>query len=88
MKTKTDKTPLMMAESDALSYWPVTIVPESKLSHMVTAHYGLVPRLSHHSGKNLRFALKNQILKTKFCHVSCFLAIACFFFCSGYIQYG
>ena len=51
MQTKTTKTPLMMAESDALSYWPVTIVPESKLSHMATAHYGFVPKLSHHGGK-------------------------------------
>ena len=52
MKTKTEKTPLMMAESVAQSYWPVTIVPESKLSHMATAHYGFVPKLSHHGGKN------------------------------------
>ena len=40
-----------MAESDALSYWPVTFVPESKLSHMATTHYGFVPKLSHHGGK-------------------------------------
>ena len=25
----------MTAESDALSYWPITVVPESMLSHMV-----------------------------------------------------
>ena len=59
MKTKTIKTPLMTAERDALSYWPVTIVPESKLSHMATAHYGFVTKLSHHRGKTSRFALKN-----------------------------
>ena len=33
----------MTVESDALSYWPITVVPESMLSHMVTAHYGFVP---------------------------------------------
>ena len=58
MKTKTIKTPLMTAERDALSYWPVTIVPESKLSHMATTHYGFVTKLSHHRGKTSRFALK------------------------------
>ena len=42
----------MTAESDALSYWLVTIVPESKLSHMATAHYSFVPKLSRHGGKN------------------------------------
>ena len=50
----------MMAESDALSYCPVTIVLESTLSHMATDHYGFVPKLSHHGGKNPRFALKNR----------------------------
>jgi len=49
-----------MAESDALSYWPVTIVPESKLSHMATAHYGFVPKLSHHGGKTVKTESKNQ----------------------------
>ena len=48
----------MTAERDALSYRPVTIVPESKLSHMASVHYGFVPKLSHHGGKNPRFALK------------------------------
>ena len=38
----------MTAESDALSYWPVTIVPERKRSHMATAHYGFILKLSHH----------------------------------------
>ena len=49
----------MLAESDALSYWPVAIVPGSKLPHMATTHYGFVPKLSHHGGKTPRFALKN-----------------------------
>ena len=47
-KQKTIKTPLMTAESDALSYWPVTIVPERKCSHMATVHYGFILKLSHH----------------------------------------
>ena len=61
----------MTAERDALSYWSVTIVPESKLSHLATAHYGFVPKLSHHGGKNLRFALKN--------HFEIGVALSCFF---------
>ena len=51
-ETKTSKTPLMMATSEALSYWSAAIVPESKLSQMATAHYGFVPKLSHHRGEN------------------------------------
>ena len=61
----------MTAERDALSYWSVTIVPESKLSHMATSHYGFVPKLCHHGGKNLRFALKN--------HFEIGVALSCFF---------
>ena len=61
----------MMAESDALSYWPVTIVPESKLSHMASVHYGFVPKLSHHGGKTPRFALKN--------HFEIGVALSCFY---------
>ena len=51
-----------MAEGDALLYCPVTIVPESKLSHMATVQYGFVPKLCHHGGKTPRFALKNRRL--------------------------
>ena len=51
----------MTAESDALSYWLVTIVPESKLSHMATTHYGFVPKPSRHRGKNR----KNQERRSK-----------------------
>ena len=51
-----------MAESDALSYWPVTIVPESKLSHMATVHYGFVPKLSHHGGKTEKTEQKPNLL--------------------------
>ena len=48
----------MMSESVALSYWPVTIVPKSKLSHLATAHYGFVPKLSHHGGKTEKTKLR------------------------------
>lgn len=50
-----------MAESDALSYWPVTIVPESKLSHMATAHYGFVPKLSRHEWKNRENPIQRRL---------------------------
>ena len=64
----------MTAESDALSYWPITVVPESMLSHMVTAHYGFVPKHSHHDGKTSRFALKNHLeIGTA---LSCFLCFS------------
>ena len=71
MKTKTIKTPLMTTERDALSYRPVTIVPESKLSHMASVHYGFVTKLSHHGGKTPRFALKN--------HFEIGVALSCFY---------
>jgi hypothetical protein len=60
IKTKTIKTPLMMAESVALSYCPITIVPESKLSHMATVHYGFVPKLNHHGGKTVKTERRSQ----------------------------
>ena len=59
--TKTEKTPLMTAELCELSYWSVTVVPESELSHTATAHYSFVLKLSRHGGKNivtLRFTKK------------------------------
>ena len=49
-----------MAGSVALSYWPITIVPESKLSHMATVHYGFVPKLSHHGGKTVKTERRSQ----------------------------
>ena len=57
----------MTAERDALSYWPVTIVPESKLSHMATAHYGFVTKLSHHEWKNLGFSSLKNISTMRSC---------------------
>ena len=48
MKTKTIKTPLMMAEAYSLSVCPSSLALESKLSRNLESHTGLVPRLSHH----------------------------------------
>ena len=50
----------MTTESDALSYWLVTVVPESKLSHMATTHYGLSQNSVVMVAKTPRFALKNR----------------------------
>ena len=44
----------MIAEVYDLSYWPVTVVPKSELSHTTTAHHGFVPKLSHHGGKTIK----------------------------------
>ena len=56
----------MTTESDALSYWLVTIVPESKLSHKSEVHDGFVPKHSHHGGENnkKRFSLRSCFLAT------------------------
>ena len=54
MKTKTEKTPLMMAEAYSLSCWSSVLVPEHKCSHGTQAHPSLVPRLRHHEWKNHR----------------------------------
>ena len=57
----------MTAERDALSYRPVTIVPESKLSHMASVHYGFDPKLSHHEWKNLGFSSLKNISSMRSC---------------------
>jgi hypothetical protein len=57
MKTKTIKTPLMMAEAYSLSACPSSLALESKLSRKLESHTGLVPRLSHHEWKNLKNSL-------------------------------
>ena len=41
-----------MAEAFGSTSCTSALVPESKLSHRSEAQYGLVPRLSHHGGKN------------------------------------
>ena len=49
----------MSAESDALSYWPVTIVPERKRSHMAPAHYGFILKLSRHEWQKHKKSFKS-----------------------------
>ena len=50
----------MMAEAYSLSVWPSCFALESKLSRNLESHPSLVPRLSHHGGKNIGFSsLKN-----------------------------
>jgi hypothetical protein len=51
---KTSKTPLVMAEvyrPDVLSFRPVL---KSELLHSPQVHHGFVPKLSPHSGKNIK----------------------------------
>ena len=43
-----------MAEAYGLTCCPSPLVPESTLSHIAEAHHSLVPKLSHHRGKNHR----------------------------------
>lgn len=60
-----------MAESDALSYWPITIVHESKLLHMATVHYGFIPKFSHHGGKTQKTTITMKDLKKRFLLLLC-----------------
>ena len=52
IKTKTIKTPLMMA----VAFWPTScssgLVPKSTLLHNPEVQYGFVPKHSLHGGKN------------------------------------
>ena len=50
-----------MAETFGLSCWPSTLALESKLSHNLESHPGLVPRLSHHRGKNSENQEQSQV---------------------------
>ena len=50
--TKTIKTPLMVSAAYGLMCCPCSLVPESELSYRYQAHHRLVPKLSHHGGKN------------------------------------
>ena len=51
-----------MATAYGLSSCPSCLALESKLSRSLEVQYGLVPKLSHHGGKNHRAdALKNQV---------------------------
>ena len=64
METKTDKTPLVLAKVYDLSCCHSALGPESKLSPKSEAQHGLVPKLSHHSGKNLALRAKKQVHRT------------------------
>ena len=64
--TKTLKTPLMPAAAYDLTCCTSVLVPASKLSHRTKAQYGFVPKLSHHGGKTLCFALKTYFRSVLF----------------------
>ena len=53
MKTKTIKTPLMMAVAFGPTSWAFGLVPKSELLHRPEAQYGFVPKHSSHGGKNI-----------------------------------
>ena len=53
LKTKTIKTPLLMAVAFGPTYSSSVLVFKSKLLHSPEAQSGFVPKLSHHGGKNL-----------------------------------
>ena len=61
MKTKTIKTPLMMAEAYGLSSCPSCLVPKNKFLHRPEVQSGFVPKLSHHGGKNTAIAEKHSL---------------------------
>ena len=61
MKTKTIKTPLMMAVAFGPTSCPSGFVLKSELLHNPEVQYGFVPQTSHHGGKNLALRAKKQI---------------------------
>ena len=52
MKTKTTKTPLMMAVAFGPTSCSSGLVPKSKFLHRPETQYGFVPKHSLHGGKN------------------------------------
>ena len=62
IKTKTIKTPLMMAVAFRPTFCSSCLVPKSTLLHNPEAQYGFVPKHSLHGGKNP----KNGILDYHF----------------------
>ena len=52
IKTKTTKTPLMMAVAFGPTSCSSVLVPKSKLLHRPETQYGFVPKHSLHGGKN------------------------------------
>ena len=61
MKTKTIKTPLMMAVAFGPTSCPSGFVLKSELLHNPEVQYGVVPQTSHHGGKNIALRAKKQI---------------------------
>ena len=62
MKTKTIKTPLMMAVAFGPASCPSGLVPKSKLLHRPEAQYGFVPKHSLHGGKNIALRAEKPYL--------------------------
>jgi len=54
LKEKNIQNPAAMAELYELSCCPSSHAPESKLSRRLEVHHGLVPKLSHCGGKNIK----------------------------------
>jgi hypothetical protein len=61
MKTKTIKTPLMMAVAFGSTSCPSAFVPKSKLLHNPEIQYAFVPKHSRHGGKNLALRAEKPI---------------------------
>ena len=64
MRTKTIKTPLMMAVAFGPTPCLSGLVPESELSHSPESQYGFVPKHRPHGGKNLALRAKKQFSTT------------------------
>ena len=62
MKTKTIKTPLMMAVAFGPTFCSSGLVPKSKLLHNPEAQYGFVPKHSLHGGKNIALRAEKPYL--------------------------
>ena len=62
IKTKTIKTPLMMAVAFGPSSCPSGLTPKSKLLRNPESQYGFVPKHSHHGGKNIALRAEKPYL--------------------------
>ena len=63
MKTKTEKTPLMMAAAFGPASCSSGLVLKSELLHSPEAQSGFVPKHSRHGGKNIALRAKKPILR-------------------------
>ena len=61
MRTKTIKTPLMMAEAFGLTSCSSSLALESELSRRPEVQYSLTFKLSHHGGKNTALRAKKPV---------------------------